>query len=300
MKQILIGGKVPAAQLAYGCMRLGKKDKKQAQNVVKTALSLGINFFDNADIYCSGVSEEYFGSAVSNSERDSIVVQTKCGIRPGFYDFSKEHIVKSAEQSLKRLNMDYLDILCLHRPDTLFEGEEVSEAFYELKSRSLVKNFGVSNFSPVQIELLKKYVDEPILCNQLQLGIFHSGMIDSGICANTLHECASPKAGRALEYSRLNDITIQAWGPMRSKNSFFPCDDSLKSENEALEKYAAKYGVSKEALSVAWIMRHPAKIQVLLGTTNEKRLKDYALADGITLSREDWYGVYKETGHIIP
>lgn len=300
MKKISLGSEYKATQISLGCMRIGNKTKSEAKKLIETALSLGINFFDNADIYCSGMSEEYFGAAVKDVDREKIIIQSKCGIRKGFYDFSKEHIVSSVEGSLKRIGTDYLDVLCLHRPDTLFEGEEVAKAFDELHGRGLVREFGVSNFNPQQIELLEKYVDYPIICNQLEFGLFHSGMVDCGICSNMKNDFSLSNDGHMLEYSRLNGITIQAWGPMRSPFGFFPDNEALKKENDFLEDFARGFGVTKEALAAAWIMRHPAKIQVLLGTTNPERLKALAKADEVELSRSDWYKIYTETGHILP
>ncbi len=298
MKKIKIGG-ITASKIAYGCMRIGNKTEAQAESAVKTALECGIDFFDNADIYCGGKSEELFGRAVKNINRESIYIQSKCGIRPGYYDFSKEHIISSAENSVKRIGCDYLDILCLHRPDVLFEGEEVAEAFDSLYSRGLVKNFGVSNFNPMQIELLKKYIDYPLLVNQLQLGLFHTGMIDSGMCANMKNDFSADLDGGVLPYSQLNDMVIQAWGPMRSQNGYFPSDETVAGKMPALEKWGEKYGVSKEALAIAFINRI-GNVQPILGTTNPERIKNLAAANEVELRKEDWYAIYTETGKIVP
>lgn len=280
-------------------MRIGNKTEAEAESAVKTALECGIDFFDNADIYCGGKSEELFGRAVKDRDRESIYIQSKCGIRPGFYDFSKEHIISSAEHAIKRIGCGYLDILCLHRPDVLFEGEEVAEAFDSLYSRGLVKNFGVSNFNPMQIELLKKYIDYPLLVNQLQLGLFHTGMIDSGMCANMKNDFAADFDGGVLPYCQLNDMVIQAWGPMRSQNGYFPSDKTVADKMPALEKWGAKYGVSKEALGIAFINRI-RNVQPILGTTNPERIRALAAADEVELSKEDWYAIYTETGKLVP
>ena len=299
MKTIKIGKDINASRLSYGCMRIGNKTPRQAEAVVKTALELGINFFDNADIYCEGRSEELFGKAIKDIDRDSIYVQSKCGIRKGFYDFSKEHIIASVENSLKRINCGYLDVLCLHRPDVLFEGEEVAEAFDELYSRGLVKNFGVSNFNPMQVELLKKYIDHPLVVNQLQLGIFHTGMIDSGMCANMKNGFATDKDGSVLPYSQLNDMVIQAWGPMRSANGFFPSDKSVADKAEILANEAKEFGISMEALAIAFIARIRG-VQPIIGTTNPERLSAMAESEKIDLPRQKWYELYKEMGNMIP
>lgn len=299
MKTIKIGKDINASRLSYGCMRIGNKTPQQAESVVKTAIGLGINFFDNADIYCDGRSEEYFGRAIKGIDRESLYVQSKCGIRKGFYDFSKAHIISSVENSLKRIDCGYLDVLCLHRPDVLFEGEEVAEAFDELYSRGLVKNFGVSNFNPMQMELLKKYIDYPLVVNQLQLGIFHTGMIDSGMCANMKNGFANDKDGSVLPYSQLNDMVIQAWGPMRSANGFFPSDESVADKAEILRNEAEKFGISMEALAIAFISRIRG-VQPIIGTTDPARLRAMAESEKIELSRQKWYALYKEMGNMIP
>ena len=299
MKTIKIGDSIIASRLSYGCMRIGGKTEKQAEAVVKTALESGINFFDNADIYCGGKSEELFGKAIKGIDRDKIFVQSKCGIRKGFYDFSKEHIISSVEGSLKRIGCGNLDVLCLHRPDVLFEGEEVAEAFDELQSRALVKNFGVSNFNPMQIELLKKYIDQPLVVNQLQLGIFHTGMIDSGMCANMKNDFAADKDGSVLPYSQLNDMVIQAWGPMRSANGFFPQDESVADKAAILAREAEALGISKEALAIAFISRIRG-VQPILGTTDPQRLKALTESEKVELTRQKWYELYSEMGNVIP
>ena len=299
MKTIKIGDSIIASRLSYGCMRIGGKTEKQAEAVVKTALESGINFFDNADIYCGGKSEELFGKAIKDVDRDTIFVQSKCGIRKGFYDFSKEHIISSVEGSLKRIGCGYLDVLCLHRPDVLFEGEEVAEAFDELQSRGLVKNFGVSNFNPMQIELLKKYIDQPLVVNQLQLGIFHTGMIDSGMCANMKNDFATDKDGSVLPYSQLNDMVIQAWGPMRSANGFFPQDESVADKAAILAREAEALGIAKESLAIAFISRIRG-VQPILGTTDPQRLKALTESEKVELTIQKWYELYSEMGNMIP
>lgn len=298
MKKIKFGN-FDVSQIILGCMRIGNKSENEAVNHIKSAYDMGINFFDNADIYCKGVSEEYFGKGIKGIDRDKIVVQTKCGIRKGFYDFSKEHIISSVENSLKRMNLDYVDVLCLHRPDVLMNGYEVAEAFDELKNRNLVKSFGVSNFNSMQLELLKKYVDEPILTNQLQLGIFHTGMIDSGMCANMKNDFAIDRDNAILPYCRLNDMTIQAWGPMRSKNGFFPNDDELEKENICLENWGKEFGVTKEAVAIAWLMKMDF-VQPIIGTTNTDRLAQMIKANDVEMTRSQWYNIYSDMGNLIP
>lgn len=299
MRFIKIGESITASKIAYGCMRLGNKSMKEAESAVKAALDSGINFFDNADIYCGGVSESYFGAAVKNINRENIIIQSKCGIRKGFYDFSKAHIISSAENSIKRIGCEYLDVLCLHRPDVLMEGEEVAEAFDNLKNRGLVRNFGISNFNPMQTELLKKYVPYPLIVNQLQLGIFHTGMLDSWMCANMDNGFAVDKDGSVFPYSMLNNMVIQAWGPMRSGNGFFPTDASVVDKMPVLSKWADVYGITKEALAIAFINRLSA-VQPILGTTNPERIRDLAAADAVEIAKSDWYNIYTEMGNLVP
>lgn len=299
MKKIKIGSNITASKIAYGCMRIGNKTEKEAEAAVRTAFDAGIDFFDNADIYCGGKSEELFGKAIKGIDREQVKIQSKCGIRKGFYDFSKEHIISSAEDSIQRMNCEFLDVLCLHRPDVLFEGEDAAAAFDNLYSRGLVKNFGVSNFSPMQTELLKKYIRYPLVVNQLQLGLFHTGMIDSGMCVNMKNEFAKDSDGAVLPYCRLNDMVIQAWGPMRSANGFFPEDSSVEDKIPALEKRGAEYGISKEALAIAFINRMDF-VQPVIGTTNPERIHDLITADKVEISKKDWYEIYREMGNIVP
>lgn len=298
MKQIKIGS-ITTSKIAYGCMRIGNKDIETAKSAVLTAIDCGINFFDNADIYCEGRSEEVFGKAIKGIDRDSIIIQSKCGIRKGFYDFSKEHIISSVEKSLSRIGVDYLDILCLHRPDVLMNADEVGEAFDELHSRGLVRQFGVSNFNPMQVELLKKHCDFPLVANQLQLGLFHTGMIDSWMCANMSNDFAIDRDGGILPYSMINDMVIQAWGPMRSKGGFFPTDESVADKMPTLEKWADKYGISRDAMAIAWINQLNI-VQPIIGTTNSDRIADTLKCADIKIDKKDWYNIYSDMGNLVP
>ena len=294
-------GKINASSLALGCMRISGKDKKEVETIIGTALDCGINFFDHSDIYGGGKSEEIFGAAFS-APRDSVYIQSKCGIRPGFFDFSKEHIIASAEASLKRLGTDYLDVLLLHRPDTLMEPEEVAEAFTTLEKSGKVRFFGVSNQNPYQMALLQKYMPQKIVANQLQFGLAHTGMIDCGLTVNMKHENGINRDGSVLEYCRLNDITIQAWSPVMYGffEGIFIGSDKYPELNKELERIGEIKGVSPSAVAIAWILRHPANIQAIIGTTTPSRIKDYATACDITLTREEWYSLYRAAGNIIP
>ena len=305
MKNIDIGKSgFEASEIILGSMRIGEMSVKELSNYIDVAMGEGINLFDHADIYGKGYCEELFGKVLLEriGLRDSIKIQSKCGIRNGYYDFSKEHILNSVEKSLKRLNTDYLDMLILHRPDTLMEPEEVAEAFDILKNSGKVNNFGVSNFNSMQIELLKKYVDEPILVNQMQFSIMHSGMINSGIQANSLFEGSIDRDGSILEYCRLNDITLQAWSPFQYGffEGVFIDNDRFTELNIVLDRIATEKNISKSALAVAWILRHPARMQTILGTTNPDRLKDICAASNIELSRLEWYEIYRAAGNKLP
>ena len=241
MKNINVGKSgFEASEIVLGCMRIGNMSVNELSNYIDVAMNEGINLFDHADIYGKGYCEELFGKVLSERAglRDNIKIQSKCGIREGYYDFSKEHILNSIDKSLQRLKTDYLDMLILHRPDTLMEPEEVAEAFDILKSSGKVKNFGVSNFNSMQIDLLKKYVDEPILVNQMQFSIMHSGMINSGIQANSLFEGSVDRDGSILEYCRINDITLQAWSPFQYGffEGVFIDNDKFKELNIVLDR----------------------------------------------------------------
>lgn len=305
MKYIDIGGeKINASEIALGCMRIASKPLKEVKELIDTALEEGINFFDHADIYGGGKSEEVFAEAIGMNPniREKIIVQTKCGIRRGYYDFSKEHILESVDGSLKRLKTDYVDILLLHRPDTLMEPEEVAEAFSILHTSGKVRNFGVSNFHPMQIELLSKYLNQRIIVNQLQLSIAHTGMIDFGFNVNMKVDQAINRDGSVLEYCRLKNITIQAWSPFQYGffEGTFMGNIKFRELNDKIEEIANKKGVPSIAIPIAWILRHPAKIQPIVGTTNPSRLKDICKASEVNLSREEWYELYRSAGNRLP
>lgn len=276
--------------------------EKQAAEFVDTSLGLGANFFDHADIYGAGKSEEVFGKAIKSYAREKIIIQTKCGIRQGQYDFSYEHIVSSVEGSLKRLGTDYIDVLLLHRPDALVEPDEVARAFSHLKESGKVRHFGVSNHNPYQIELLQNALDMPLCANQLQFGIMHTPMIQAGINVNMHNDSATNRDGGVLDYCRLNNITIQPWSPMQYGfiEGCFIDNDKYPQINETLERIANKYNVSKTTMAFAWILRHPAKMQPVTGTTNLTRLSDCIKASEINITREEWYEIYRAAGNKLP
>lgn len=305
MKNINIGnGKLNVSAIGLGCMRMNALNKNEAENVINTCLENGINFFDHADIYGNGQCEEIFADAINmnNSIREKMIIQSKCGIRDGLYDFSKEHILNSVDGILKRLKTDYLDSLLLHRPDTLMEPEEVAEAFRVLKANGKVRNFGVSNQNPMQIELLNKYLEDKIIINQLQFSIMHSGIIDAGINVNTMFDGSLNRDGSILEYCRLKDITIQAWSPYQFGffEGVFLNNEQFPELNNKISEISSKYNVSNTSIATAWILRHPANIQVIVGSMNPNRLKDICTASNITLTREEWYDIYKAAGNKLP
>lgn len=303
-KIIMANGNITASEIGLGCMRISNLDKNEVNNLITTALDSGINFFDHADIYGNGKSEEIFSEAVSltSSLREKIIIQSKCAIRPGMYDYSKEHILNSVDGILKRLKTDYLDILLLHRPDTLMEPEDVSEAFEKLYNEGKVRNFGVSNHNSMQIELLNKYLKNKITINQLQFSIMHTGIIDSGLNVNMKNSPSIDRDSSILEYCRLKDITIQAWSPYQYGffEGTFIDNPKFPELNKKLKELAEKYNVSSTAIATAWILRHPAKIQTIVGTTNENRLRDICTASNIQLTREEWYSIYIAAGNQLP
>ncbi|HDA6395746.1 TPA: aldo/keto reductase family oxidoreductase [Listeria monocytogenes] len=305
MKRITIGNSaLTASEISLGCMRMADLSREDANKVINTALENGIDFFDHADIYGGGKSEEVFADAIDMNAtiREKMILQSKCGIRQGFFDFSKEHIIASVEGSLKRLKTDYLDTLLLHRPDTLFEPEEVAAAFTELEKSGKVRHFGISNQNPGQIELLKKYVDQELIANQLQFSIMHTGMIDTGFNVNMTIDPSLDRDGGILEYSRLNNMTIQAWSPFQYGffEGVFLDNDKFPELNKTIDKIAADKGVTNSAIAVAWIQRHPASFQTVVGTMNPGRIADIAKASDVTLSREEWYEIYRAAGNQLP
>lgn len=302
MKKIRFGqSDEEVSAISLGIMRINTA--KNPVEILETAYEKGITFYDHADIYNDGESERIFANALKQTtiNREDLFIQSKCGIVKGkMYDFSKEHILTSVEGMLNRLNTDYLDSLLLHRPDTLMEPEEVAEAFNALETSGKVRHFGVSNFNSGQIELLKKAVSQPLQANQLQFGLMHTGMINSGINVNRSESASVDHDGGILEYSRLNDMTIQAWSPYQGPNGVFIGDEEFKELNQTLHTLAEKYKTTSTGLAAAWILRHPAQMQVIAGTMNVGRIEQIAMAADIEMSREDWYSLYQAAGNKLP
>lgn len=299
-----IGG-ISVSRIAQGCMRIDRLSKSELDALIRSDLDAGITFFEHADIYGgNGRCEELFGNILREDPtlREKMVIQTKCGIRPGQYDFSREHILTSVEQSLKRLGTEQVEFLVLHRPDTLVEPEEVAEAFVQLKEQGKVKAFGVSNHNALQIALLNKYLDEKLVIDQLQFGLGHTVLVDSGLNVNMKNDESVNRDDSTLDYCRLNDITIQAWSPLQFgfiKGHFMgnPDFDTL---NRKLEELGEAYGITSTAMAIAWILRHSAKIQPIVGSVNAQRMRDIARAAEVTITRKEWYDLYCATGKSLP
>jgi len=313
MKKINLGASgLMAPAISLGCMRMRDMEAADAAKVLEVAMETGMNFFDHADIYGhNGLAEQVFADAVklAGIKREDMLVQTKCGIvrnedqaANAAYDFSKEHIISSAQESLRRLGMDYVDVYLLHRPDALMEPDEVAEAFDNLHSRGLVRYFGVSNQSSGQMRLLQKYMGHKLIVNQLQFSIVHTGMMDFGLNVNMKNDAGIDHDDGLLDYCRLEDITIQAWSPYRlnGMSGVFIDHPDYPKLNAVLAKLSEKYNVTKDAIAAAWILRHPANMQVIVGSMNPTRLAAIAKAADVVLTRGEWYEVYMAAGNRLP
>ena len=294
-----------------GMMRITEKTDEEIRTLYQTARDAGITFFDHADVYGGDYHkcEKRFADALNltSSAREEIIIQTKAGINRWepvtTFDFSRDHLVRQVEGSLKALKTDYIDILLLHRPDALVEPEEVAAAFDELAASGKVRNFGVSNHNPGQIALLKKYVTRPLVANQVQLSITHAPLIAQGIAVNMVALDQSIDRDNGLvDYCRLHDITLQAWSPFQAGffNGPFIGNPDYIELNAVLDRLASKYGVTPDGIDAAWIVRHPANWQVVLGTTTPKRVQDAAAGADVELTRNEWYELFKAAGHILP
>lgn len=299
-----IGG-ISVSRIAQGCMRIDRLTGAELDALIRSDLDAGISFFEHADIYGgNGRCEELFGNILREdpSLRERMTIQTKCGIRPGQYDFSREHILTSVEQSLKRLGTDQVEFLVLHRPDTLVEPEEVAEAFTRLKTQGKVKKFGVSNHNAMQIALLNKYLPEPLVIDQLQFGLGHTVLVDAGLNVNMKNDESVNRDDSTLDYCRLNDITIQAWSPLQFGfiKGHFMGNPDFEGLNRKLEELGEAYGITATAMAIAWILRHSAKIQPVVGSVNLERMRDIAKAADVTITRKEWYDLYCATGKSLP
>ncbi len=311
MKQVPLGAtttQVP--NIVLGLMRIAALDDESIRGLVGAARDAGIDFFDHADVYGPGLHtcERRFAEALqlSPSERESVTLQTKAGIvKDGrYFDFSYQHLIDSVEGSLRALNTDYLDVLLLHRPDALVEPDEVARAFDELETSGKVRGFGVSNHTPRQIDLLRKSVRQPIVANQLQLSITHAPIVAQGVSANMvgLDQSVTLDGGGMVDYCRLHDITVQAWSPFQAGffTGVFLGSPDYPELNQVIDRLAAKYDVTPIAIATAWITRHPAGMQVVLGTTNPGRVTDAAAGSDLPLDRAEWYELFRAAGYRVP
>ncbi|WP_159602493.1 aldo/keto reductase [Agromyces humi] len=306
----LPGTEITAPNVVLGLMRISEKSDDEIRELVRTARDAGIDFLDHADIYGRELHEceRRFAEAMqlTPSQRAEFTIQSKAGIvKDGpYFDFSYEHLVESVEGSLAALGTDYLDILLLHRPDALVEPEEVARAFDDLEAAGKVRAFGVSNHTPRQIDLLKRYVRQPIVANQLQLSITHSPIISQGVAANMAAEgqSATLDGGGIVDYCRLNDITVQAWSPFQAGffTGVFLGSPEYAELNAVIDRLAAAYDVPAIAIATAWITRHPANMQVVLGTTSPERVAAAAQGSDLPLTRAEWYELFRAAGHLVP
>ncbi|WP_342387754.1 aldo/keto reductase [Salinicoccus bachuensis] len=313
MEKIKLGGSsLEASRIILGCMRIADMGDPALASHVNRAIESGINLFDHADIYGAGECERKFSKVLASEvDREDILIQSKCGIRHAggsnrkenpYYDLSRGYILESVDGILERLGTDYLDLLMLHRPDALMEPEEIAEAFDRLHDSGKVRHFGLSNFHATQFDFVQKHTDHKLITNQVQFGVGAPHMVNSRMQANTPFEGAGDRDGGLLDHSRMNDVTLQAWSPFHYGyfEGIIMDDPKYKTLNDVLEDIGHSHGLTKNAVAVAWILRHPANMQTIIGTTDTSRLEDIAKAGDVTLTREEWYRIYKAAGHILP
>ena len=304
----IVDGPQNVSAVIQGCMRMPDLTKEKAAEVIRAAYDCGVNFYDHATCYgADGAAETRFGEAfpMTGIKREDIYLQSKCGLcfDRNEFDWTKDNILSSVDDSLRRLNVEYLDTLLLHRPDVIYDPEEVAEAFDILDKSGKVRFFGVSNLVPMQIELLKKYVKQPLVINQVQLSLEQSQLIDQALYMNNKQtDFSVNRDGHILDYCRLNDITIQAWSPLQIGmfGGTFIDNPDFPKLNKALAEIGEREGVSKTAVAIAWILRHPAKMQAIIGTMNPAHIADACDASKVTLSHHDWYDLYLAAGKYLP
>lgn len=295
------------SEIVLGMMRIKDKSVKEVEELVETALSVGINAFDLADIYGRGRCEELLGLVLKNRPdlREKMWIQSKCGIRIEeftYFDFSKDYIIKSVDGILQRLKIDHLDSLLLHRPDALMESDQVAEAFDLLYKQGKVRDFGVSNQNPMMMELLKKDVKQPLAVNQLQLSAAFTPGFESAFHVNMEDSQAAMRDGSIFEYCKLHDVVIQAWSVLQFgyfKGNFVG-NEKFQALNQVLDRLAIKYGVTSSTIAISWILRYPAKMQAVVGTTNTKHLREVSQAANFSLTRKEWYEIYLAAGNNLP
>lgn len=295
------------SKIVLGMMRIEDKSVKEVEELVETALSVGINAFDLADIYGRGRCEELLGLVLKNRPdlREKMWIQSKCGIRIEeftYFDFSKDYIIKSVDGILQRLQVEYLDSLLLHRPDALMESDQVAEAFDFLYKQAKVRDFGVSNQNPMMMELLKKDVKQPLAVNQLQLSAAFTPGFESGFHVNMEDSQAAMRDGSIFEYCQLHDVVIQAWSVLQFGyfRGNFVGNEKFQALNQVLDRLAIKYGVTSSTIAISWILRYPAKMQAVVGTTNPNHLREVSQAANFSLTRKEWYEIYLAAGNNLP
>ena len=307
----LPGTDLVAPQVTLGTMRINTLTDEAIRALYDAAMDSGVNFFDHAAVYGGAphVCETRFARALklTASQREAIILQTKAGIVQGElgwrFDFSYEELTTSVDASLKALRTDYIDILLLHRPDALVEPDEVARAFDELHAAGKVRWFGVSNHTPAQIELLAASVRQPLVVNQVQASLTHCPAIAQGVAANmSWTDQSVVRDGGMVDYARLNHMTLQAWSPYQNPDwsGTFLGNPDQPQLNAVLTRLADQYKVTPMGVATAWLLRHPANWQVVLGTMNPDHLREAVAGAGVTLTRPEWYELFEAAGYIIP
>lgn len=308
-KLALPGSRMEMSSFVLGNMRISSLSEDQLYELIRTALDLGINFFDHADIYGSGECEKHFGRVLEAHPglREQMIIQTKCDIVTGAnggprYETTKDYIIRQARQSIENLKCGYLDILLLHRPDPLMDPREVAQAFDELEREGLIRHFGVSNFPPSKLRMLQKFVSSPLKINQIQLSAVHSLPVDEDVYFDMVDKRASSRSGHILDYALEEDIVLQAWCPLQAswEDGCFIDNPNYPELNRILDELARRYEASKTAIAAAWIFRLPQKMQVIAGTTNSEHLKEMAKGADIRLTAQEWYDIYSACHHPLP
>lgn len=303
MKYVKLG-EVTASAMIMGCMRIDTMSVAEAERWVDAALAVGIDIFDHADIYGGGRCESVFGQVLKahSGLREKLMLQSKCGIQQGYYDLSEQHILTSVDHILERLGTDYLDVFILHRPDALVEPEAVASAMDKLSASGKVRQFGVSNMNGQQMTLLSQYCHQRFVVNQLQFGPAHTGLVDRGIHVNMEVPFAIDRDGGTLDYCRFHHVTIQTWSSLQYGifEGTFLNNDKYSELNACLQRIGDVYGISRGAVALAWILRHPAGMQSVMGTTNPERIRELAAGADVCLTRQEWYEIYRAAGHTLP
>jgi predicted oxidoreductase len=305
MNKITLGPTtLSVSAISLGCMRMNRLNVSEAADVITAALESGIDFFDHADIYGGGTSEEIFAEALKETKvsREEIYLQSKCGIQKGYFDFSEAHILASVDGILKRLQTEYLDVLLLHRPDALLEPEEIASAFSQLQAAGKVSHFGVSNQNSTQMALIQNALEMPLVANQLQLSLGHTPLLDHGLNVNISDELSVDRDGGIVDYCRLHQVTVQPWSPMQAGffGGVFLDHPDFSELNEVLDEIAEDRKLPVSAIAIAWLLRHPAHMQPILGSMTPQRVRDMCRACDANLSRPEWYRLYRAAGNRLP